>query len=81
MRGRCAHSKRKSLFSNRDEHAFFHDFHRAPVQLRHRIHQFMTAGLSATQMGDYASIGDFDAEARFFQLLNDNGFHGRHKQV
>jgi len=27
-------------------------------------------------MCDYTSIGDFDAEPRLLQLLNDNGFHG-----
>ncbi len=79
--GRCAHSKRKLLFSDRNEHTVLGHLHRAPIQLRYRIHQFMAAGLSATQICDYTSVSDFDAESRFFQLLNDNGFHGRHRQV
>jgi len=74
----CAHSNRKSFLSNLNEHSVLNRFHRQPFKLRHRIHDFVTAGLPTAEMCDYTSIGDFDAEALISQLLYDNCFQRRH---
>jgi hypothetical protein len=78
MVGAPVPSNRKSFLSNLNEYSVLHHFHRQTLQLRHRIHDFVTTGLPAAETSDCTFIGDFDAEPRFLQLLNDNCFHGGH---
>lgn len=75
---RPEHSNHEWLFPDLNEHALVSPLHQKAFQLGHRTDEFMTTGRSASQMCDNASIGDFDAEALLFELVNENGFLSWH---